>query len=151
MICEDSAEIGRILGDLLSDGTFLQHAELERHCLAMFHVAFMVSGMKTLSEASGAYWRAGMAQSLPGDRKIVLEVKCRETLDRPDASPEAIENELDGALREADEAIRSKNCLGTFKAWPGTVAGLSLAVYGRSRVKAEFVRDLPQAPPPAAP
>jgi hypothetical protein len=130
------------------------HSEDENYCHAAIHSAIVAMGFKATGEVAGAEGRSAEAVRLPGGKEVlVIEVKHRKRVRsglprKPRAEPsddadEAVERAVDGALDEAEDAMRSKKYDAPFSSWDVTVIRLCLAVYGRRQVKARFLEDLP--------
>jgi hypothetical protein len=134
---EDSERIAGVLHDLLASVTYMQHDGTLGFYHGLFHIAFRVSGLNVLSETAGADGRADMTLFLPSERKIVVELKHRNS--RKGADDGDIATGLEEALKDARDAIRRKGYAEVFKGWTGTVSCLALAVYGRRHVRAEFL------------
>jgi hypothetical protein len=137
VIREDPERIALVLRGLLSGVAYMQHDAALGFCHGLVHIAFMVSGLNVLREVSGADGRADMSLFLPGDRRIVVEIKRRNSPKGADGGD--IANGLDDALKEARNAIREKGYAAVFQEWTGAVACMCLAICGRRHVKAEFL------------
>ncbi|MDR3153849.1 MAG: AAA family ATPase [Deltaproteobacteria bacterium] len=150
----DPRKIADVTGVILSSIPHRLHSEDENYYHAAIHSALVAMGFKAQGEVAGADGQSDEAVHLPGGKEVlVIEVKHRKLVRsglprRPGAEPadaadEAVERELDGALDEAEDAMRGKRYDAPFSTWDVTVIRLCLAVHGRRRVKARFLEDLP--------
>jgi hypothetical protein len=155
----DPLQIANIASVILSSIAHRLHSEDENYYHAAIHTAFIGMGLKAQSEVAGAEGQSDEALHLPGGKEVVvIEVKhCKGEMegrleDAIKAAPgsgqaedikDAIERMLDRALDDAQNAIVEKEYEHPFDSWNVTVVRLCLAVYGRCRVKARFLEDLP--------
>jgi hypothetical protein len=133
----DPGGIASALQVLPAGVTYMQRDGTLGFYHGLFHIAFRCSCLKVMSETGGAYGRARMTLFLPNERKVVVELKHRNS--RKGADDGDIENGLEEALKDARDAIRRNGYAEVFKGWTGTLICLALAVYGARYVRAEFL------------
>ncbi|MDR1111986.1 MAG: AAA family ATPase [Deltaproteobacteria bacterium] len=147
----DSAKIGQLFSDLLSNVTYWQHpanmdknaglddGEGESFYHGLIQISMSAMGLKTLGETAGAMGRGDIGLLLPNDKALVIEIKY----DRgsPGLTPKAVKGILGKALRKALKAIAEKDYGGPHRISASGIIGLGLAVHGRNEVLAGFLDD----------
>jgi hypothetical protein len=134
----DAEGLAKIFGGLLANVAHKLHRPEEAWYHSMIQIVFNAAKLEALGEAAGATGQADIALILAGGRRAVVEMKYRKAV--KGATKAQIEKTLSRALSEALRAITEKDYAGPFRLSAGEVIGLGLAVYGRSKVKAGFVK-----------
>jgi hypothetical protein len=140
LTAENAMKVAKIFEDLLSGVTYHQHMAEEKYYHSLIHVALSAAGLNVTSESAGATGRCDMVLRLPGDAITVVEIKyCK----RPEVETDADgERKLDDGVKAALKAIVEKDYAGPFWLTAKKLIGLGLAIYDRTKVRAEFMTEL---------
>jgi hypothetical protein len=136
----NSTEIAKVLHDLLAGITFKQHMKAEKYYHSLFHAAFVGAGIEVLSETGSSKGQADMSLFLDGKIRVVIELKYRQANgSNVDGESDRAVRVLSSALDDAENAMKTKDYPGPFRANAKKIICLALAVRGRDEVAARFL------------
>jgi hypothetical protein len=133
----DSEAVAILFSYFLCSSTFYQHTPDESFYHAVIQGCLAAGGLKVSGEAAGAVGRTDIIAERPGDRYLIIEVKYRKKEEGHTESD--LKKELAEASEEALKQIVKNDYAGPIRGMATEIVGLSLAVYGRKHVRADFV------------
>ncbi|MDR1040418.1 MAG: AAA family ATPase [Deltaproteobacteria bacterium] len=139
----DPVQLAKLLSDLLSSITYLQHIPKESYYHSVLQAAFIAAGIPVMSEVPGAHGRSDMAATLKGGVRMAIELKYRHAGTGEDENNPAVKDlaakDLADALDDAELQLRQGKYGEALMAIGSDIICLALAVRGRAQVSARFV------------
>jgi hypothetical protein len=151
LLNKDSQEIANLLHDLLSGIIFKLHMPAEKNYHSLFHAAFVGAGIEVLSETGSSIGQADMSLFLEDKIRVVIELKYRRAKgSTAEGESKRSDRVLSSALDDAENAIKTKDYPGPFRANAKKIICLALAVRGRDEVAARFLDSVATLDKPAS-
>jgi hypothetical protein len=142
----DSVAVAEWFTNVLSAVSFYQHTPDESFYHVILQGCLVSGGLKVLAELAGAMGRSDIIVERPGERYLIIELKYRKKEEGHTESD--LKKELAKASKGALEQIVKNDCAGPVRGRAKEIIGLSVAVYEKKDVRADFVTENLMKPRP---